>query len=43
MRGRSVVVGWTSLGIEVDARSPEELVANTHACIAERSRKLPRT
>lgn len=40
MEGRSVVVGWASLGITVEASSPDEMVAKTDAMLIERAKRL---
>lgn len=41
MRGRSVTLGWASLGIPVAAGTPEEMAAKTDAIIVELTRRQP--
>ena len=41
LTGRSVNLGYTSLGIVVTAATPAELVAATDAVVAEATRKQP--
>ena len=41
MRGRSIVVGWESLRIKVEASTPEELAAKTAAILIERAKRQP--
>jgi len=43
MRGRAQVVRFVAFGPTVEARSPEELVANTERAIMRMTRKLTPT
>lgn len=42
MRGRAVVLGFESLGIRVEASTPEELVAMTGAVVDLTKRQRPK-
>ena len=41
MTGRSVVLGFESIGITVEAKTPEELVEKTDAIITEATKRQP--
>ena len=41
LRARAFSVGFVSLGIEVEARSPEEMVEKTEAALRELTGRLP--